>query len=66
MPILPLMLRPEADGGSRSRSGWARRSGRSLIAGVKTDVVELVPSVPDMFKWFYPDADRCSRTRTGT
>ena len=30
----------------------------SLIAGVRTDVAELVPSVPDMFHWFYPDADQ--------
>jgi hypothetical protein len=30
----------------------------SLIAGITTDVAELVPSVPDMFHWFYPDADQ--------
>jgi hypothetical protein len=29
----------------------------SLTAGVKTDSVELVPSVPEMFRWFYTDAD---------
>ena len=34
--------------------GTAFRS--SLIAGLGTDVVELVPSVPQMFGWYYPDA----------
>ena len=35
--------------------GTAFRS--ALIAGLRTDVVELVPSVPDMFGFYYPDAD---------
>ena len=30
----------------------------ALAAGVSTDAVELVPSVPDMFHWFYDDADQ--------
>jgi spermidine synthase len=34
--------------------GSAFRS--ALIAGLKTDAVELVPSVPLMFGYFYPDA----------
>jgi hypothetical protein len=29
----------------------------ALNAGVRTDSVELVPSVPEMFHWFYDDAD---------
>ena len=29
----------------------------ALIAGLKTDAVELVPSVPDMFGHYYADAD---------
>jgi spermidine synthase len=29
----------------------------AVIAGLDTDAVELVPSVPKMFHWFYPDAD---------
>ena len=29
----------------------------ALIAGLKTDAVELVPSVPEMFGYYYPDAD---------
>ena len=36
--------------------GTAFRS--ALTAGVKADAVELVPSVPDMFHWFYADADQ--------
>ena len=28
----------------------------ALIAGLQTDAVELVPSVPKMFHWYYPDA----------
>ena len=34
--------------------GTAFRS--ALIAGLRTDAVELVPTVPDMFGWYYPDA----------
>ena len=34
--------------------GFAFRG--AFIAGLKTDVVELVPSVPKMFSWYYPDA----------
>ncbi|MES1239622.1 MAG: hypothetical protein ABUL57_02035, partial [Chloroflexota bacterium] len=28
----------------------------ALIAGLRTEGIELVPSVPEMFHWFYPDA----------
>jgi spermidine synthase len=34
--------------------GSAYRS--ALIAGLRTDAVELVPTVPDMFGWYYEDA----------
>jgi spermidine synthase len=57
MPILPLMLRPDADRGLTIAFGMGTAFRSSLIAGVKTDAVELVPSVPDMFHWFYDDAD---------
>jgi spermidine synthase len=57
MTHLPLMLRPESRNllviafgmGSSWRSG--------LIAGLDTDGVELVPSVPDMLGYYHPDAD---------
>jgi spermidine synthase len=58
MAILPVMLRPEADSmlvicfgmGSSFRSG--------LIGGLRVDGVELVPSVPRMFNYYYADGDR--------
>ena len=58
MAVLPMMLRPEADSmlvicfgmGSSFRSG--------LIGGVNVDGVELVPSVPKMFNYYYADGDR--------
>ena len=56
-PLLPLALRPEATRGLTIAFGMGTAFRTSLIAGVKTDAVELVPSVPPMFKWFYDDAD---------
>jgi spermidine synthase len=58
MPVLPLMLRPDARRGLVIAFGMGSAFRSSLIAGTTTDAVELVPSVPDMFRWFYPDADR--------
>jgi hypothetical protein len=37
--------------GGRLRMGSAFRG--ALIAGLRTDAVELVPSVPRMFGWYY-------------
>jgi len=56
MAYLPIITRPAAQRmlvicfgmGSSYRSG--------LIAGLDVDGVELVPSVPNMFGFFYPDA----------
>ena len=56
MPVLPLMLRPGAGRGLVIAFGMGTAFRTSLIAGVRTDAVELVPSVPEMFHWFYPDA----------
>jgi spermidine synthase len=56
MPILPLMLRPEAKRGLVIAFGMGTAFRTSVLAGVRTDAVELVPSVPEMFHWFYPDA----------
>ncbi len=58
MPILPLMLRPEAKKGLVIAFGMGTAFRASLVAGTRTDAVELVPSVPGMFHWFYQDADR--------
>src|SRR5690242_18954846 len=46
MPILPLALRPESTRGLAVAFGMGTAFRTSLIAGVKTDVAELVPSVP--------------------
>ena len=56
MPLLPVMLRPDADRGLVIAFGMGTTYRTSLAAGVRTDVVELVPSVIDMFRWFYDDA----------
>ena len=56
MPLLPLMLRPDAKRGLVIAFGMGTAFRTSILAGVRTDAVELVPSVPEMFHWFYPDA----------
>jgi spermidine synthase len=58
MPLLPLMLRPEADRGLVIAFGMGTAFRTALRAGVTSDAVELVPSVPGMFHWFYDDADQ--------
>ena len=58
MPLLPLALRPEATRGLTIAFGMGTAFRTALIAGVTTDAVELVPSVPEMFHWFYADADQ--------
>ncbi len=56
MPLLPIMVRPNITRGLAIAFGMGTAFRTSLTAGIKTDVVELVPSVPDMFHWYYPDA----------
>jgi spermidine synthase len=56
MPILPLAARPNARTALVIAFGMGTAYRSSLIAGLQTEAVELVPSVPEMFKWFYPDA----------
>jgi spermidine synthase len=58
MPILPLMLRPSSTTALTIAFGMGSAYRAALIAGLKTDVVELVPSVPGMFGNFYPDAEQ--------
>ncbi len=57
MPILPLMLRPDSQSAATVAFGMGSAFRGAVIAGLQTDGVELVPSVPKMFHWFYPDAD---------
>jgi spermidine synthase len=56
MPILPLIARPASERALVVAFGMGSAYRSALIAGLRTDAVELVPSVPDMFGWYYPDA----------
>jgi spermidine synthase len=57
MPILPLIARPDSERALVVAFGMGTAFRSALIAGLRTDAVELVPSVPDMFGFYYPDAD---------
>ncbi len=56
MPILPLAARPDSKRILVVAFGMGTAFRSSLTAGLKADVVELVPSVPKMFGFYYPDA----------
>ncbi len=56
MPALSLALRPNATRALVIAFGMGSAYRSSLIAGLDTTGVELVPSVPPMMGWFYPDA----------
>jgi spermidine synthase len=56
MPVLPLMLRPKSQTALTVAFGMGSAFRGALIAGLKTEAIELVPSVPQMFHWFYQDA----------
>ena len=56
MPILPLIARPDSKRALVVAFGMGTAFRSALIAGLRTDAVELVPSVPDMFGFYYPDA----------
>jgi len=56
MPILPLIARPQATRALVVAFGMGSAFRSALIAGLRTEAVELVPSVPEMFRYYYPDA----------
>jgi hypothetical protein len=56
MPILPLIARPDSTHALVVAFGMGSAFRGAIIAGLKTDAVELVPSVPKMFGYYYPDA----------
>jgi spermidine synthase len=56
MPILPLMVRPNATSALVVAFGMGSSYRTALRAGLDVEAVELVPSVPRMFEQFYPDA----------
>ena len=55
MPILPLIARPASTRALVVAFGMGSAFRCALIAGLRTDAVELVPSVPKMFGYYYPD-----------
>jgi hypothetical protein len=57
MPILPLIARPDAQDALVVAFGMGSAFRSALIAGLRTDTVELVPSVPEMFGYYYEDAE---------
>ena len=57
MPILPLMANPDAKEALIVAFGMGSSYRSALIAGLDVEAVELVPSVLDMFGYYYPDAD---------
>jgi spermidine synthase len=57
MPILPLIARPDSTSALTVAFGMGSSFRTALIAGLEVDAVELVPSVPEMFGQFYPDAE---------
>jgi spermidine synthase len=56
MPTLMLMLRPQSKSICEIAFGMGSSYRSALIAGLNTEGVELVPSVPGMFGYYYPDA----------
>jgi spermidine synthase len=52
---LPLMVRPDAKSMCVIAFGMGGSYRTALLDGLKVDAVELDPSVPKMFKYFYPD-----------
>ena len=56
MPILPLIARPDARTALVVAFGMGSAFRSALNAGLATEAVELVPSVPKMFHVYYPDA----------
>lgn len=56
MAHLPLMVRPDSSSMSVIAFGMGSSYRSALIDGLTVEAVELVPSVPGMFTYFYPDA----------
>src|SRR5919197_5136263 len=57
MPMLPLMLRLELKTALTVALGMGSSYRTAIRAGLQVEGVELVPSVPRMFGFFYPDAE---------
>ncbi len=57
MAVLPVIARPQATDMLVIAFGMGSSYRTGLILGQQVEGVELVPSVPEMFPWFYDDAD---------
>ena len=66
MVILPLAMRPDAKDALIVAFGMGSGFRTSVIAGLTTDAVELVPSVPSMFGYYFPDAAEIRANPNGT
>jgi spermidine synthase len=65
MPELALMVRPQSKTICVVAFGMGSSYRSALMAGLKADAVELDPSVPGMFRYFYPDADQVMANPNG-
>lgn len=57
LAYLPKALRPTAKSALVICFGMGSTFRSSLILGMRTDAVELDPTVPSVMHWFYPDAN---------
>jgi predicted membrane-bound spermidine synthase len=65
MPLMPLIARPDAESALIVAFGMGSSYRSALIAGLETEAVELVPSVVDMFGWYYDDAEKFANHPSG-
>ena len=65
MPLMPLIARPEAEDALIVAFGMGSSYRTALIAGLETEAVELVPSVVDVFGWYYDDAEEYANHPNG-
>lgn len=58
MALLPIVLRPDSESMLNIGFGMGATYRSALIAGLRVDSVELVPSVPKMFDYYFSDGSR--------
>jgi hypothetical protein len=56
MAVLPLIARPGSKSAAVVAFGMGSAFRAAVIAGLRTDAIDLVPSVPQMFGTYYDDA----------
>ena len=65
MPTLPLMLRPDSRTALIVAFGMGSAHRSAVIDGLSVESVELVPSVPKMFGYYYADAAEILKNPNG-